>query len=168
MSNRNKNSKSNSRRYGIYSGKIVFVSRDLYGDIKKDIFNIEIEINKVNLDTEIFNDYNLLLENSVSQIQLIISSENGNPLENEKLVGINSNDRIKFSTPNRRQYAIKWVDTVDNPFLEVKVFGYDEVAVGLLEYIWIQIKIQKILIDVYTLEDLKWDKQILLIFVLHI
>ena len=129
----NKNFK-NSRQNGVYSGKIVFVSRDVYGDIKEDEFNIEIGINKVNLNTEIFDNYNLLLENSVSSIILKISSENGDFLGGDNLLGINTNKRIRFNTNDARKYAIKWVDSDDNPFLEVKVIGYDEVGVGILEY----------------------------------
>jgi hypothetical protein len=135
MNNRNKNFKPNSRRNGVYDGKILFVSRDVSGNLKKeDIFNIEIEIKKVNLNTQIFDDYNLLLENSVSSITLNISSKDGKFSKSDQLLGINTNSRIKFNTDDARKYAIKWVDVNEKQFLEVKVIGYDEVAVGLLEY----------------------------------
>ena len=135
MNNRNKNFKPNSRRNGVYDGEILFVNRDLSGNVKKeDIFNIEIIIRRVNLDTQIFDDYNLLLENSVSSITLNISSKDGIPIETVDALAINANDRIRFATPSRRQYAIKWVDTDDISSLEVKFLGYDEVGVGLLKY----------------------------------
>ena len=135
MNNRNNRFRpSFSRQNGVYSGKIIVVRRDVYGDIKKNIFNIVIELKLVNLNTEIFDDYNLVLENSVTIIKLTLSTLNGDVLENYQEIGINTNKRIRFNTKDGRKYAIKWVDTDLTQFLEVKVIGNDEVAVGLLEY----------------------------------
>jgi hypothetical protein len=123
-----------SRQNGVYSGKIIFVSRDVYGNKIKNIFNIIIELKLVNLNTEIFDNYDLVLKNSVTVIKLTLSTLNGDVLEKYQVIGVNTNKRIRFNTKDGRQYAIKWVDIDLTQFLEVKVIGYDKVAVGLLKY----------------------------------